>query len=49
LSAGVSRFCLGLFKKVVIANVAGVLVKKYLDVGFDDYRKDVGKNSSKNT
>lgn len=36
LSAGVSRFCLGLFKKVVIANVAGVLVKKYLDVGFDD-------------
>ena len=36
LSEGVSRFCLGLFKKVVIANVAGVLVKKYLDVGFDD-------------
>lgn len=36
LSDGVSRFCLGLFKKVVIANVAGVLVKKYLDVGFDD-------------
>jgi alginate O-acetyltransferase complex protein AlgI len=36
LSDGVSRFCLGLFKKVVIANVAGILVKKYLDVGFDD-------------
>jgi len=36
LSEGVSRFCFGLFKKVVIANVAGALVKKYLDVGFDD-------------
>jgi alginate O-acetyltransferase complex protein AlgI len=35
LSEGVSRFCLGLFKKVVIANVAGVLVKKYLDVGIE--------------
>ena len=30
ISDGVSRFCLGLFKKVVIANVAGVLVDKYL-------------------
>lgn len=36
MSDGVSRFCLGLFKKVVIANVAGVLVKKYLDVEFND-------------
>lgn len=30
ISEGVSRFCFGLFKKVVIANVAGVLVEKYL-------------------
>lgn len=35
-STGVSRFCLGLFKKIVIANVAGALVTKYLDAGFDD-------------
>ena len=31
-SSGISRFCLGLFKKVVIANVAGALVEKYLEV-----------------
>ncbi|NBV08198.1 MAG: MBOAT family protein [Flavobacteriia bacterium] len=30
MSDGVTRFCIGLFKKVVIANVAGVLVDKYL-------------------
>ncbi|MBL0337111.1 MAG: MBOAT family protein [Chitinophagaceae bacterium] len=29
-SAGISRFCIGLFKKVVIANVAAELVKKYM-------------------
>jgi alginate O-acetyltransferase complex protein AlgI len=31
LSSGVTRFCIGLFKKVAIANVAGVLVDKYLN------------------
>jgi alginate O-acetyltransferase complex protein AlgI len=36
MSDGVTRFCLGLFKKVVIANVAGELVNKYLEVGFND-------------
>jgi alginate O-acetyltransferase complex protein AlgI len=30
MSEGVTRFCIGLFKKVIIANVAGVLVDKYL-------------------
>jgi len=30
-SAGITRLCIGLFKKVVIANVAGELVKRYLD------------------
>ena len=35
-SNGISRFCIGLFKKIVIANVAGALVTKYLDAGFDD-------------
>lgn len=29
-SAGLSRFCIGLFKKVIIANVAAVIVKKYM-------------------
>lgn len=29
-SLGISRFCIGLFKKVVIANVAAELVKKYM-------------------
>lgn len=31
MSAGVSRFCVGLFKKVCIANVAGEFVVKYMD------------------
>jgi alginate O-acetyltransferase complex protein AlgI len=31
ISKGVFRFCIGLFKKVVIANVAGGFVVKYLD------------------
>ncbi len=30
-SSGISRLCVGLFKKVVIANVAGELVHRYLD------------------
>jgi len=33
---GTSRFCVGLFKKVVIANTAGALVEKYLEVQFFD-------------
>lgn len=30
-SDGITRFCIGLFKKVAIANVAGLLVDKYLN------------------
>lgn len=30
ISMGITRFCIGLFKKVFIANVAGALVDKYL-------------------
>ena len=29
-SLGLSRFCIGLFKKVIIANIAGELVRKYM-------------------
>jgi alginate O-acetyltransferase complex protein AlgI len=29
-SLGISRFCIGLFKKVIIANVAAEIVKKYM-------------------
>lgn len=36
LGAGLHRFCIGLFKKVAIANVAGELAKKYLDGNFSD-------------
>lgn len=36
ISAGVSRFCLGLFKKVIIANTAYELVHKYLEAGFSE-------------
>lgn len=32
VSAGIVRFCIGLFKKVAIANVAGELTAQYLDV-----------------
>jgi alginate O-acetyltransferase complex protein AlgI len=31
ISAGINRFCIGLFKKVFIANVAGQFVVKYMD------------------
>lgn len=34
-SSGVSRFCLGLFKKVCIANVAGQLATQFLDQSAD--------------
>ena len=36
LGAGVHRFCIGLFKKAAIANVAGNLATKYLDGNFAD-------------
>jgi alginate O-acetyltransferase complex protein AlgI len=36
ISIGINRFCFGLFKKVLIANVAGELVQKYLENGFSD-------------
>ncbi|CAN5168366.1 MBOAT family protein [soil metagenome] len=35
ISSGVTRFLVGLFKKVCIANVAGVYVKQYLDGNLD--------------
>jgi alginate O-acetyltransferase complex protein AlgI len=34
--SGVNRFCLGLFKKVVLANSVGLLVEKYLDIQLFD-------------
>ncbi|MFN3316076.1 MAG: MBOAT family O-acyltransferase, partial [Raineya sp.] len=36
LGAGIHRFCIGLFKKVAIANVAGGLATKYLDGNLAD-------------
>jgi alginate O-acetyltransferase complex protein AlgI len=36
ISYGIWRFCLGMFKKVLIANMAGELVNKYLELGFND-------------
>jgi alginate O-acetyltransferase complex protein AlgI len=36
ISSGINRFCLGLFKKVIIANTAYELVHKYLEAGFSD-------------
>lgn len=36
ISKGVFRFCIGLFKKVAIANVAGEFVVKYLDGSLAD-------------
>jgi len=35
-SKGITRFCFGLFKKVVIANIAAVLVAKYMDSNIAD-------------
>jgi alginate O-acetyltransferase complex protein AlgI len=36
ISDGINRFCLGLFKKVIIANAAYELVDKYLESSFHD-------------
>jgi alginate O-acetyltransferase complex protein AlgI len=36
MSNGISRFCIGLFKKVFFANVAGELAKQYLDGNLSD-------------
>jgi alginate O-acetyltransferase complex protein AlgI len=36
ISNGINRFCIGLFKKVFFANVAGELVKQYLDGNLHD-------------
>jgi alginate O-acetyltransferase complex protein AlgI len=36
ISSGINRFCLGLFKKILIANVAAELSDKYLVNGFAD-------------
>lgn len=35
VAAGINRFCIGLFKKVFIANVAGEFVVKYMDGNLD--------------
>jgi len=35
-SSGVTRFCKGLFKKVAIANIAGSIAMKFLDVDFSN-------------
>jgi alginate O-acetyltransferase complex protein AlgI len=35
ISSGIGRFCIGLFKKVCIANVAGEFVIKYMDGNLD--------------
>jgi len=34
IRSGLNRFCVGLFKKVVLANTASILVDKYLEVQF---------------
>jgi alginate O-acetyltransferase complex protein AlgI len=35
IRSGINRFCLGLFKKVFLANTASILVEKYLEYRFD--------------